>query len=268
MSGDSVCDALAVTKGRLEAFTDALIAIVMTIMVLDLRPPAGESFGDLKPLVPKLLVYALSFTFLAIYWNNHHHLMHVVERIDGRVLWANMGLLFALSLTPAATAWLGEHPGDTAPVVVYGMVLLLSAIAYFLLTQALLTLHPAGSRLAVAIGSDRKGRVSAIAYVVGIVVAIFEPWVAIAIYVGVAIAWLVPDRRIVKIIEGGEAANSQRTHKGSQREEKLPEAGQGSRRPAKSRTGGPAAAGPCWQKQTRIRLLPHTALIRVIDLYG
>lgn len=208
VSGDSVCDALAVTKGRLEAFTDAVIAIVMTIMVLDLRPPAGEGFGDLKPLVPKLLVYALSFTFLAIYWNNHHHLMHVVERIDGRVLWANMGLLFALSLTPAATAWLGEHPRDTAPVVVYGMVLLLSAIAYFLLTQALLTLHPAGSRLAVAIGSDRKGRLSAVAYVAGIVVAFFEPWVAIAIFVGVAIAWLVPDRRIAKIIEGGEAADS------------------------------------------------------------
>ena len=128
-----VCDALAVTKGRLEAFTDAVIAIVMTIMVLDLRPPAGHGFGDLKPLVPKLLVYALSFTFLAIYWNNHHHLMQVVQRIDGRVLWANMGLLFSLSLTPAATAWLGEHPRDTAPVIVYGFVLLLSAIAYFLL---------------------------------------------------------------------------------------------------------------------------------------
>ncbi len=108
----------------------------MTIMVLDLRRPAGQDFGDLKPLVPKLLVYALSFTFLAIYWNNHHHLMHVVERIYGRVLWANMGLLFSLSLTPAATAWFGEHPSDTAPVVVYGLVLLLSAIAYFLLTRS------------------------------------------------------------------------------------------------------------------------------------
>jgi uncharacterized membrane protein len=203
-----VCDALAVTKGRLEAFTDAVIAIVMTIMVLDLRPPAGHGFGDLRPLVPKFLVYALSFTFLAIYWNNHHHLMQVVERIDGRVLWANMGLLFSLSLTPAATAWLGEHPRNTAPVVVYGSVLLLSAIAYFLLTRALLALHPAGSLLAVAIGSDRKGRLSAIAYVVGIVVALFEPWVAIAIYVGVAVVWLVPDRRITRVIEGGEGTDS------------------------------------------------------------
>ena len=194
--------------GRLEAFTDAVIAIVMTIMVLDLRPPAGHGFGDLKPLVPKLLVYALSFTFLAIYWNNHHHLMHVVERINGRVLWANMGLLFSLSLTPAATAWLGEHPNNTASVVVYGLVLLLSAIAYFLLTHALLALHPADSLLAVALGSDRKGRLSAIAYMAGIVVALFEPWVAIAIYVGVAVAWLVPDRRITRVIEGGEGAES------------------------------------------------------------
>jgi uncharacterized membrane protein len=194
-----------VTKGRLEAFTDAVIAIVMTIMVLDLRPPAGHGFGDLKPLLPKLFVYALSFTFLAIYWNNHHHLMHVVERIDGRVLWANMGLLFALSLTPAATSWMGQHSRDSAPVVAYGLVLLLAAIAYFLLTRALLSLHPTGSRLAEAIGSDRKGRFSAIAYVVGIVVALFAPWAAIAIYVGVAVVWLVPDRRITRIIGGGEA---------------------------------------------------------------
>jgi TMEM175 potassium channel family protein len=197
-----------VTKGRLLAFTDAVIAIVMTIMVLDLRPPAGHGFGDLKPLLPKLLVYALSFTFLAIYWNNHHHLMHVVERIDGRVLWANMGLLFSLSLTPAATAWLGEHPGNTAPVVVYGLVLLLSAVAYFVLTRALLVLHPADSPLAAAIGSDRKGLLSAIAYVVAVLVAFFVPWVAIAIYVGVAVVWLVPDRRITRVVERGDSSDS------------------------------------------------------------
>jgi uncharacterized membrane protein len=190
-----------VTRGRLEAFTDAVIAIVMTIMVLDLRSPAGHGFSDLKPLVPKFLVYALSFTFLAIYWNNHHHLMHVVERIDGRVLWANMGLLFALSLTPAATSWLGEHPNDTAPVVMYGLVLLLDAIAYFLLTRALLALHPPGSQLAVAIGSDRKGRLSAIAYAVAVGLAFVAPWAAIAIYVAVAVVWLVPDRRITRVIE-------------------------------------------------------------------
>jgi uncharacterized membrane protein len=190
-----------VTRGRLEAFTDAVIAIVMTIMVLNLRPPAGHGFGDLRPLLANLLVYALSFTFLAIYWNNHHHLLHVVERIDGRVLWANMGLLFALSLTPAATAWLGKFPGETAPVVVYGLVLLLAAVAYFVLTRALLALHPPDSALAVAIGSDRKGRLSAIAYMVAVVLAFFVPPVAIAIYVAVAVVWLVPDRRITRVIE-------------------------------------------------------------------
>ena len=189
------------TRGRLEAFTDAVIAIVMTIMVLDLRPPPGQGFSNLGPLVPKFLVYALSFTFLAIYWNNHHHLMHVVERIDGRVLWANMGLLFALSLTPAATAWLGEHPRHTAPVVVYGLVLLLAAFAYSLLTRALLALHPPDSALSVAIGSDLKGRLSAIAYVVGVGLAFFVPLAAIAVYVAVAVVWLVPDRRIMRVIE-------------------------------------------------------------------
>ena len=188
------------TSGRLEAFTDAVIAIVMTIMVLELRAPAGHGFSDLKPLVPKVLVYALSFTFLAIYWVNHHHLMQVVQRIDGRALWANMGLLFALSLTPAATAWLGEHPGETAPVVVYGLVLLLAAVAYYLLTRALLALHPPESPLAVAIGNDRKGRLSAVAYVVAVGIAFAAPWVAIAIYVAVAVAWLVPDRRITRVI--------------------------------------------------------------------
>jgi uncharacterized membrane protein len=197
-----------VTKGRLEAFTDAVIAIVMTIMVLNLRPPAGSGFGDLRPLVPKLLVYALSFTFLAIYWNNHHHLMHVVERIDSGVLWANMGLLFSLSLTPAATAWLGEHPDATAPVVVYGLVLLASALAYFVLTRTLLALHPPDSRLALAIGNDRKGRLSAVAYAVAVVVAFFEPWAALAVYIAVAVVWLIPDRRITRVIERGNEAGA------------------------------------------------------------
>ncbi len=196
------------STGRLEAFTDAVIAIVMTIMVLDLRPPTGQGFGDLKSLVPKLLVYALSFTFLAIYWNNHHHLLHMVDRIDGRVLWANMGLLFSLSLTPAATAWLGEHPGDTAPVVVYGLVLLAAALAYYVLTRTLLALHPPESRLAVAIGGDRKGRLSAIAYLVAVAIAFFEPWAAIAIYVAVAVVWLIPDRRITRVVDqGGDPAS-------------------------------------------------------------
>jgi len=191
-----------VSRGRLEAFTDGVIAILVTIMVLDLRPPAGQDFSDLGPLLPKLLVYALSFTFLAIYWNNHHHLMQVVERIDGRVLWANMGLLFCLSLTPAATAWLGPNTRATAPVVVYGIVLFASAVAYFVLTRALLAVHPPDSRLAVALGHDWKGKLSAVAYAVAIGIAFLAPPVALGIYIAVAVVWLVPDRRIERVTFG------------------------------------------------------------------
>jgi uncharacterized membrane protein len=188
-----------VSRGRLEAFSDAVLAVLITIMVLDLRPPAGHDFSDLRPLLSKVLVYALSFAFLAIYWNNHHHLMHVVERISGTVLWANAHLLFWLSLTPAATAWLGPHAHDRAPVVVYGGVLFGSAVAYFVLTRALLSIHAPDSRLAVALGADWKGKLSAVAYLVGIAAAFVEPWVSVAIYVGVAIVWLIPDRRIERV---------------------------------------------------------------------
>jgi uncharacterized membrane protein len=203
-----VCEARIVTKGRLEAFTDAVIAIIMTIMVLDLRPPSGHGFGDLGPVAPKLLVYALSFTFLAIYWNNHHHLMQVVERIDGRVLWANMSLLFALSLTPAATSWLGGDTRAVAPVAVYGLVLLASSIAYLVLTRALLALHPPRSRLALAIGADRKGMLSATAYLVAVLLALVEPWISLGIYVAVAVVWLVPDSRITKVLGEGPGAET------------------------------------------------------------
>lgn len=193
------------SRGRLEAFTDAVIAIIMTIMVLDLRPPLKHGFSDLGPLWPTFLVYALSFTFLAIYWNNHHHLMHVVEKIDGRVLWSNMGLLFFLSLTPAATGWLGPHTRDVAPVVVYGLVQLSAAVAYFVLTRALLALHPRDSSLATAIGSDRKGRLSAIGYLVGVGIAFVEPWLAIVIYAAIAVVWVIPDSRIARVIEGPDS---------------------------------------------------------------
>ena len=184
------------SRGRLEAFSDGVLAVLITIMVLDLRPPDGHGFSDLSPLVPKVLVYALSFAFLAIYWNNHHHLMQVVERISGGVLWANAHLLFWLSLTPAATAWLGPNARDHAPVVMYGVVQFGAALAYFLLTRTLLAIHARDSRLAVAIGADRKGKLSAFAYLVAIGAAFVQPWVSIAIYVGVAIVWLLPDRRI------------------------------------------------------------------------
>jgi len=188
-----------VNRGRLEAFSDGVIAILVTIMVLDLRPPAGDSFADLRPLVPKLLIYVLSFAMLAIYWNNHHHLMQVVERIDGRVLWANMGLLFCLSLTPVATSWLGPHWHSTGPVLAYGLVLLAAAIAYTILTVQLLRIHAPDSRLAVAIGQDWKGKLSLVAYVLAVLAALIAPLAAIAIYVGVAIVWLVPDRRIERV---------------------------------------------------------------------
>jgi uncharacterized membrane protein len=188
------------TRNRLEAFSDGVIAILITIMVLELRPPAGSSFADLVPLAPKLLSYLLSFTFVAIYWNNHHHLLHVVDRVDGRVLWANMHLLFWLSLTPFVTAWMGERRAAPETVAAYGVVLLAAAIAYFLLTRALLALHPPDSRLARALGADWKGKVSVVAYAVAVAMAFTERWLAVGIYVAVALVWLVPDRRIERAL--------------------------------------------------------------------
>ena len=186
-------------SGRLEAFSDGVIAILVTIMVLDLRPPAGDHFSDLRPMVAKLLVYVLSFAMLAIYWNNHHHLMQAVERIDGRVLWANMGLLFCLSLTPVATSWLGPNWRASGPVLAYGLVLLASAIAYTILTIQLLRIHAPDSSLAVALGQDWKGKLSMVAYIVAVLAALVVPVVSIGIYVGVAVVWLVPDRRIERV---------------------------------------------------------------------
>jgi uncharacterized membrane protein len=189
------------TRNRLEAFSDGVVAILITIMVLELRPPQGTGFADLAPLAPKLLSYLLSFVFVAIYWNNHHHLLHVVERVDGRVLWANMHLLFWLSLTPFVTAWMGEHRAAPVTVAAYGVVLLAAAVAYFILTRALLALHPADSKLARALGADWKGKVSVVAYVVAVAMAFTERWAAIGIFVAVALVWLVPDRRIERALE-------------------------------------------------------------------
>jgi uncharacterized membrane protein len=184
------------TRTRLEAFSDGVVAILITIMVLELRPPDGTALGDLAPLAPKILSYVLSFVFLAIYWNNHHHLLHAVERVNGRVLWANAHLLFWLSLTPFVTAWMGEHGAAPATVAAYGAVLLASAIAYYLLTRALLHLHGPESALASALRSERKERLSVVAYVIAIPLAWANRWAAIGIYVAVAIAWFVPDLRI------------------------------------------------------------------------
>jgi len=188
-----------VSRGRLEAFSDGVIAILITIMVLNLRPPAGSSLSSLHEMVPNLLVYVLSFIYLGIYWVNHHHLMQVVERINGAVLWANMGLLFALSLVPIATAWLGEHPHASGPVFAYGTVLLLAAIAYYVLTLALLAIHSPDSRLAIAVRGKGKERVSLALYVTALPVALIAPVGAIVLFAAVAVIWLVPDRRIERI---------------------------------------------------------------------
>jgi uncharacterized membrane protein len=190
-----------VNKGRLEAFSDAIIAIIMTIMVLELAAPAGSDLRSLSPLLPKLSTYALSFVFLAIYWVNHHHLFQAVERVNGAVLWANIGLLFWLSLVPFATAWAGDNAAAPVPVAVYGAVLLLAAIAYFILVRTLLALHPAGSSLSDAIGRDFKGRISVVIYAMAIGSSFASTLIGWSLYVAVALIWLVPDRRIENTLQ-------------------------------------------------------------------
>jgi uncharacterized membrane protein len=184
------------TTSRLEAFSDGVVAILITIMVLELRPPHEATFQSLKPLIPVLFSYLLSFIFLGIYWTNHHHLLHAAQHVNGRVLWANLHLLFWLSLVPFVTAWIGETHFAQVPVALYGINLLLTAIAYTILVQCLLTLHGPDSLLANALGSDFKGKISIVCYVIAIPLAFFKAWLAFSIYVLVAIVWLAPDRRI------------------------------------------------------------------------
>jgi len=184
------------TTSRLEAFSDGVVAILITIMVLELRPPHEATFQSLKPLIPVLFSYLLSFIFLGIYWSNHHHLFHAAQQVNGRVLWANLHLLFWLSLIPFVTAWMGENHFGPAPVALYGIILLLAAIAYTILVQSLLSLHGPDSLLATALGSDFKGKISIVLDLIAIPLAFLKPWVAFAIYVLVAVMWLVPDRRI------------------------------------------------------------------------
>lgn len=188
------------SKGRLEAFSDGVIAILITIMVLELVAPHGADLAALRPLLPTFLSYVLSFVYLGIYWNNHHHLFQVVKQVDGRVLWANLHLLFWLSLVPFVTSWMGENDFSAWPVALYGLVLLLAAVAYFFLTQALLALHGQDSVLAAALGRDFKGKVSLLIYLVAILLAFVNEWLAEALYVLVAIIWLVPDPRIEKTL--------------------------------------------------------------------
>ncbi|MCE9594014.1 MAG: TMEM175 family protein [Planctomycetes bacterium] len=184
------------SKGRLEAFSDGVIAILITIMVLELRAPEEANLHALQPLVPKLLSYLLSFVFLGIYWNNHHHMLHATQRVSGAVLWANLHLLFWLSLVPFVTSWMGEHHVAPVPTACYGGVLLLSAIAYTILQNAIIAANGPESVLATAVGRDRKGKLSMVLYAIGIPLAFVHAWLAVALYVTVALIWLVPDRRI------------------------------------------------------------------------
>lgn len=183
-------------KDRLAAFSDGVIAILITIMVLELRIPHGSDWRALAVVAPSFLTYVMSFIYLAIYWNNHHHLLHTVSRVDGLILWANAHLLFWLSLVPAATAWLGENLRAPLPVATYGAALLMPAIAYYLLEKAILHRHGRHSVLAQALGRDLKGKLSPALYAAAIGLAFVYPWLSIAIYVLVALMWLVPDRRI------------------------------------------------------------------------
>jgi uncharacterized membrane protein len=187
-------------KDRLEAFSDAVVAIIITIMVLELRPPHEPDIGSLHPLLPVLLSYALSFVFLGIYWNNHHHLLYCTHRVTGAILWANLHLLFWLSLIPFVTAWMGENPLASTPAALYGGVLLLAGIAYLILQQQILRVEGPQSLLATAVGSDIKGKLSPLLCVLGIGAAFIHPGIAIALYLLVALMWLVPDRRIERAV--------------------------------------------------------------------
>ncbi|PYP29963.1 MAG: hypothetical protein DMD49_11880 [Gemmatimonadetes bacterium] len=187
-------------KQRLEAFSDGVIAIIITVMVLEMKVPQGADRAALRPLIPVLLSYVLSFVFLGIYWSNHHHLLQAVRHVNGRVLWANLHLLFWLSLTPFVTSWMGENHFAAWPVAVYGAVLLLAAVAYFILTRELIALHGRDSTLAAALGSDLKGKASLVLYAAAIPLAFWHPWIACALYVLVAVLWLIPDRRIEAVL--------------------------------------------------------------------
>jgi uncharacterized membrane protein len=187
-------------KSRFEAFSDGVIAILITIMVLELKVPHGESFGTLVPLVPVFFSYVLSFVYLGIYWNNHHHMLHTVHKVTGPMLWANLHLLFWLSLVPFVTGWMGENHFAAGPSALYGVVLLMSAIAYYILQQLIIASQGPDSLLKKAIGGDWKGKVSPLLYVIALPLAFWSKWISLGLYVFVALIWLVPDRRIEKAL--------------------------------------------------------------------
>ena len=189
------------SKGRLEAFSDAVIAIALTIMVLELRVPHGAEWASLRPVLPSFLTYILSFAFLAIYWNNHHHMLHATQRVNGAILWANMHLLFWLSLVPFVTGWMAENDYAAVPTAAYGIVLLGAALAYTILQYRIVAHHGPDSVLQQALGSDVKAKISLAAYVAAIPMAFLQRWVSLALYVLVAVIWLVPDRRIERQLD-------------------------------------------------------------------
>ena len=188
------------TKNRLEAFSDGVLAIIITIMVLELKVPHDDNLAALKPLLPVFLTYVLSFLYVGIYWNNHHHLLHSTRHVSGGILWANLHLLFWLSLFPFATGWMGENHFTPLPAAMYGVVLLMAAIAYYVLQRAIIAREGARSLLASALGRDWKGKLSPIAYLAAIPLAFVNPWISSALYVLVALVWLIPDRRIERAL--------------------------------------------------------------------
>ena len=192
--------------GRLEAFSDGVLAIIITIMVLELKVPHGETFDDLAPLLPVFLSYVLSFVYLGIYWNNHHHMLHASDRVTGAILWANLHLLFWLSLVPFVTGWMGENHFAALPSALYGGVLLMAALAYYLLQQVIIASQGEDSLLKKAVGGDWKGRLSPLFYITAILLALRWPWAAQGVYVLVALVWLIPDRRIERALDAGRAA--------------------------------------------------------------
>jgi uncharacterized membrane protein len=187
-------------SSRLEAFSDGVIAIIITIMVLELKVPHGAGLDALSPLIPNFLSYVLSFIYVGIYWNNHHHMLHACESVTGRILWANLHLLFWLSLFPVTTAWMGENHLAAAPSVLYGVVLLMAALAYWILQQVIIAAQGPDSLLKMAVGGDWKGKVSPVLYLIGVAAAFRWPWAAQSLYVLVALLWITPDRRIEKVL--------------------------------------------------------------------
>ena len=188
-------------KTRLEAFSDGVLAIIITIMVLELKVPHDPSLAGLMPLVPVFLSYVLSFIYVGIYWNNHHHMLHACGKVTGGVLWANLHLLFWLSLFPFATGWMGENHFSVLPTALYGAVLLAAAVAYFILQQTIIAAQGQASKLKLAVGWDWKGKLSPVLYLLGITLSFIKPWVATIVYVSVAGLWLIPDRRIERAMQ-------------------------------------------------------------------